>query len=322
MGKKQSKLSNAVNNDYVYNGPPIPDLNHPASSVCAATTTMTPPTSVTVDIGYEASKQSSNTHNLNLFRDRDRDHVFAHNALYTYTSLRELTNVIILGFVRSHCCIAVSAAPQDVIDLCLLFYSVGDEWDKATSDTRLVHDEGQVTIGKPVDSATITRYYAFGRDTVIRGQKRLWRFKVVQKDKSYSRLSIGLGVIPRDIVNVESWDNEYNNDYVYDQNRYKLLFKNGKISNGKWVKPYCDPIAVNDIIEMELDMQQQTDQRIEPGGIARSSLGFWINGIYKGIAFSDISTRKSWTLCASFQRRDKLSIIPIFSSRRQRTDVV
>ena len=282
VSKKKKKKKNIKSNDtneFAYNGPPIPNL--------------------------------TDTHIYNKNNNINRN-LYKQNSLHPtrivtkYSSLKSLTEVIIFGFVRVHCLIALDKTPQDIIDLCLLFYTVGDEWDTITSDSRLVHDEGQIIISKPNDCITISRYYAFGKDTVKRGQKRLWKFKIIERDSNYKRVSISIGIIHRKIIGQKSFDINYNNDYLYDDNRYKLMLKNGKISDGKTVCDYCSPLTIGDIIEMELDMTNNN----------YSTLSYWINSIPKGIAFNKIPTKGGYyTLCAAFERRDKLQIIPTFSKK-------
>eukprot|EP00483_Globobulimina_turgida_P004772 UN04781 len=210
--------------------------------------------------------------------------------------------MMMFGFVRTRCLIALENTPQDIINLCLLFYTVGDYWDTTTSDSRLLTDEGQVVISKE-NCLMISRYYAFGKDTCQKGQKRIWKFQVVAKDPGYERISLSIGIIHRSIINEMSFDVANNNDYLYDQNRYKLMLRNGNASNGQSIKRYCSPINVGDIIEMELDMQ----------GAIYSKLSYFVNNIPKGIAYDNIPTKCGYySLCVAFQRRDKLQIIPTF----------
>eukprot|EP01084_Bolivina_argentea_P280526 479752_1 len=223
-------------------------------------------------------------------------------------SLKQLTDTIIFGFIRTYCSISPNNTPQDIINLCLLFYCICDEFDESTSDPQLIYDKQHMTISKPHNCKEIQRYYAFGKYEVQQGQKRLWKFKITHSE--FHRVTIAIGIIPTNMI-LQKIDFSNSNDYLYDKKRFQFILKNGKISDGEYVMHYClREIKANDIIEMELDM---------PWNSHYATLSYTLNNISLGAAFNDIPTCECYTLCVSFERRDILQIIPTFQNSKNKS---
>eukprot|EP01083_Nonionella_stella_P241895 844260_1 len=159
-------------------------------------------------------------------------------SLFAQYSLKELCVIIMCGFLRIHCKISMEKTPTDIIAVCIIFYTAGDEWDVELSDNLFIHDEGQFMISRPMHVHWGT-LYAFGKDTCRRGQQRKWKFKIV--DCVFKRSGIAIGIIPRKLM--KQLDNGH-----FDFS-YKLNLGNGKVTDGYLEKYYCDPLKINDIIE-------------------------------------------------------------------------
>lgn len=89
---------------------------------------------------------------------------------------------------------------------------------------------------------------------------------------------------------------------------YCLFLKNGTVTDGTLsVYKYCNLLNVGDVIEMELNME----------GKKYAILSYFINNVDRGIAFHDIPSKEPYTLCVSFERCDKLQLIPTFTRHHQ-----
>ena len=208
MGSKSSKTRHPYNayNPFVYTGDPIPDLTENEIDECM-------PSSLDK---YATIKKNHNKpsyeYNSNLYKTNDSETVRNNRIIRRYKSLKDLSEVIMFGYVRTHCLIALEKMPTDIINLVLLFYACSDEWDTQASDQRLIIDE-KGNISKPKKCTDISRFYAFGRDHCEKGQRRLWKFKIIEKDERYKRLSMSIGVIKTSVIR-QGWNTRW-----YESNR-------------------------------------------------------------------------------------------------------
>ena len=133
------------------------------------------------------------------------------SAFNRFDSPAELMEMLTVGFLRFRCESSHYTIASDVVNLCLLFCSVGDMWDTQKSDQRLRYEENDTVISKPgCDSeyaADISRYFAFGRSVCRRGQNRLWKFKAFDGGQQ-SKMRISIGLVDRQFVGTEPNDYE------------------------------------------------------------------------------------------------------------------
>ena len=118
----------------------------------------------------------------------------------------EWMEILLLAFFRVECQANHHHIAPDMVNLCLLYCSVGDMWDVQTSDKLIEYEHADTVISK-IDQG-IGRSYAFGQETCEWGQKRLWKFRVGLGGGK----GLSIGVVDRKFIGNEA------NEFVLDSN--------------------------------------------------------------------------------------------------------